>query len=287
MLFPDYEILKAKYPNYDYSFVTNGQVNPSDLPLPYKAILDCGYMRESFGSTTFRELMGSSLFGGVENILAGVPSFNMAFDEALKNARQTRNIPSTINALCILTYCASGVQDSQKVINMVDEFLSIGTMTGMLTDDECALLQFTLRNRETRRELQSQIEALKGRGTMTTDDDVEADKWNDVGWNYHTQGQFEKAIECFRKCLDLKPDHALAMNNMGLSKFRLGRFREAIGCFDEAIRISPNFVKPYSNKGIVLGEMGDKRGAEQWFKKALQIDPSYVRAREGLEKYCK
>ena len=84
MLFPDYEILKAKYPNYDYSYVTNCQVNPSDLPLPYKAILDCGYVRESFGSTTFRELMGSSLFGGVENILAGVPSFNMAFDEAIR-----------------------------------------------------------------------------------------------------------------------------------------------------------------------------------------------------------
>lgn len=157
MLFPDYEILKAKHPDYDYSFALNGQVNPSNLPLTHKAILDCGYMRESFGSPTFRELLGSAVFGGVENTLIGVPSFNMAFDQILEGARQNRDIFEASWALCILTYRASGIQDGQKIIEIVDEFISARTGPGGLTDSEGAELQFALHSRETKSRVQSDI----------------------------------------------------------------------------------------------------------------------------------
>ena len=77
MQFSDCETLKAEYPDYDYTYVLNGQVNPSDLSLIHKAILDCGYMRAS---------IDPAIFG--EHILMSVPSFNMAFDALLEAARR-------------------------------------------------------------------------------------------------------------------------------------------------------------------------------------------------------
>ena len=146
MQFSDYGTLKAKYPDYDYTYVLNGQVNPSDLPLIHKAILDCGYMRES---------VDPAIFG--EHILMNLPSFNMAFDQILEGARQNRDIFETSWALCILTYRASGIQDGQKIIEIVDEFISARTGPGGLTDSEGAELQFALHSRETKSRVQSDI----------------------------------------------------------------------------------------------------------------------------------
>jgi cytochrome c-type biogenesis protein CcmH/NrfG len=52
-------------------------------------------------------------------------------------------------------------------------------------------------------------------------------------------GQPAAAAVVLRQTIRLKPDHAEAMNNLGLALTDQGQFDEAVGAFEQALRINP------------------------------------------------
>ena len=51
--------------------------------------------------------------------------------------------------------------------------------------------------------------------------------WNGLGWVRNNQGKYDTALEAFRNCLALNPDHGAAHNGMGQSLLAKRVYAEA------------------------------------------------------------
>ena len=58
--------------------------------------------------------------------------------------------------------------------------------------------------------------------------------------------------------IKLKPDNALAHNNLGIALFHAKMTEEAIDYFKEAIRILPDYANAHFNLGTALLEKGEE-----------------------------
>jgi tetratricopeptide (TPR) repeat protein len=56
-----------------------------------------------------------------------------------------------------------------------------------------------------------------------------------MGGAYVGLSEFEKAIEAFKKAIEIKPDDGGAYYTMGLSYTELSRFKEALEAFKKAM----------------------------------------------------
>ena len=129
-------------------------------------------------------------------------------------------------------------------------------------------------------------------------------------------GASEEAERCLRQALELAPDFAEALANLGLLRERAGavaeaelcyqraiairpgslqiylnlgvllmgrkRFAEAEAVYRQALRLAPNAPSAWSNLGVLLTCMKREDEAEQCYRKALELDGSYAKARFNL-----
>lgn len=82
------------------------------------------------------------------------------------------------------------------------------------------------------------------------------------------KGVFEAATKDFQKVLDLVPDFAPALYNLGCTYYILGRYQEAIEYFDRALYQEPDMGVAYFNKGLTLYALGEKDEADACMSKA-------------------
>ena len=54
-------------------------------------------------------------------------------------------------------------------------------------------------------------------------------------------GELEKAEASYRQAIGLKPDYAIAYNNLGDTLRELGRLEEAEACYMQAIELKPDY----------------------------------------------
>ncbi len=106
----------------------------------------------------------------------------------------------------------------------------------------------------------------------------------DVGYEALIEGEHERALLCFRKCLELDPDFGLARQAMGILYAELGNDGEAIRCFQACIDagckgIDPAIEEenPYFHMGWCHENLGDPLAAEQAYKKGLERVPQHYK----------
>jgi tetratricopeptide (TPR) repeat protein len=82
-------------------------------------------------------------------------------------------------------------------------------------------------------------------------------------------GKFDKAIECYRKSIEIFPTSE-AHTFLGWTYSFQGRYLEAIEECRKAIDVDPAFGNPYNDIGAYLIELGRPDEAIPWFKKAIE-----------------
>jgi Flp pilus assembly protein TadD len=87
-------------------------------------------------------------------------------------------------------------------------------------------------------------------------------------------GDDDGAIAALRAAVRLKPDLAVAHNNLGIALAEKGLFDEAVGAYRVAIEIQPRYAEAYSNLGNALGAQGDADGAITACRRAVQLNSS-------------
>jgi tetratricopeptide (TPR) repeat protein len=84
------------------------------------------------------------------------------------------------------------------------------------------------------------IVALVALGTVVPVVTAEtAEEWNANGVDYAQSLEYEKAIECFGKAIELDPDEGLYYNNRASAYFRLEQYEKAIEDYGKAIELCP------------------------------------------------
>jgi Flp pilus assembly protein TadD len=105
---------------------------------------------------------------------------------------------------------------------------------------------------------------------------------NNLGAVLKDQGRLDEAETNFRKTIELKPDYAEAHNNLGAVLRDLGRLDEAETNFRKTIELKPNYAEAHNYLGAVLRDLGRLDEAETNIKKAIELKPDYAEAHNNL-----
>ncbi len=108
----------------------------------------------------------------------------------------------------------------------------------------------------------------------------------DVYSNYalicQDNGKINKALQMYKKCIDIKPNHSFASVNLAHLYLQLDRLPEAEALIYKVIDIKPNFANAYSCLALILKEKLLLNDALVNIEKAISLDPKLVDARINL-----
>lgn len=96
-----------------------------------------------------------------------------------------------------------------------------------------------------------------------------------TGFAALSEGRLGDARRAWRKILDLNPDHAPTLSNLGMVEARLGNPEEAIRHARRATRLDPHSPAFSVNYGLLLE--ANERGAEAvaYYRRALDLDAAF------------
>lgn len=86
--------------------------------------------------------------------------------------------------------------------------------------------------------------------------------WLNLGKCWHEKRLYDQAEACFRKAVKLKPDYALALNNIGLTYLGRGDNNTAIAFCDRALAIDPQQEDALINRGMAF--LAKRKWKEGW-----------------------
>ncbi len=95
-------------------------------------------------------------------------------------------------------------------------------------------------------------------------------------------GRIEAAAELYARVLEQVPDHADALNFLGVAKFQLGDRQAAADLIGRAVALKPNFAGAHNNLGNVLSRLDRPVEAARAYRRVIELDPNNVDAHNNL-----
>lgn len=90
-------------------------------------------------------------------------------------------------------------------------------------------------------------------------------------------GDYQDAVERFRKLIEKNPQNARYYNWLGYTLFKMKRYQEAYEEIQKAVELEPDNANYYSGLGVVLYEMGLYEEALKERRKAVELEPDDAR----------
>ena len=94
-----------------------------------------------------------------------------------------------------------------------------------------------------------------------------------LGLTLQDQGKLDEAVSCFRRAIHLKPDFAVAYNNLAGVLLKQSKLSEAIVTLCQAVRLDPHRPEAHYNLGNLLHVQGEFAEAAASYREALRIQP--------------
>lgn len=117
---------------------------------------------------------------------------------------------------------------------------------------------------------------------------IRLDSLNTNTWlckaDYHWEkGDREKALETYKKIIEI--DHRMpdAYYNSGLVYLEMDSLEKALKHFDLTVEIKPLFFKAYYYKGLTLEKLGKPEEARKFYQQSLNMAPNFDKPRKALD----
>jgi len=98
--------------------------------------------------------------------------------------------------------------------------------------------------------------------------------WSNKGAALMNTGQVKEAVRCFRRALELNPEHYESMHNMGVAFAAMRQFDKALECFEKTIQFAPYFYASHCGKSEALASLNRFDEAADAAKDAIKEDPN-------------
>ncbi|MDD5104155.1 MAG: tetratricopeptide repeat protein [Desulfuromonadaceae bacterium] len=102
------------------------------------------------------------------------------------------------------------------------------------------------------------------------------------GVAFDEQGNFEKALSCYRSAIAYDKDSALLYYNMGNSLKNMGESKKAEEAYEKALSINSQIAEAWHNLAILYQERGKRENAYRCIANALAIRPNFADALHTL-----
>lgn len=91
--------------------------------------------------------------------------------------------------------------------------------------------------------------------------------YNALGQVFEELGDFQGALNCYKKCLSLNADNYQALNNYALlCQRRLGKTKEAVALYGRCLEIKPDYGLALDGYGLALEGSSKDRSLQMYFK---------------------
>jgi len=94
--------------------------------------------------------------------------------------------------------------------------------------------------------------------------------WGSV---FENEGRMDLAFEAYQEAVQRNPQHALALNNLGILYCRRGEYTRGIQLFESALKTDPRMAKTHKNLAIAFYHIGYLADALHHFREALRYAP--------------
>ena len=95
------------------------------------------------------------------------------------------------------------------------------------------------------------------------------------GFAYRNTGQYEEAVQSFKKALLLQPKYTSAMLGLGMVYNIMGQNEEAITTFKKLLQVNPNSHRAHIQLAISYSLTGQKEKAHAEAKEVLRTNPKF------------
>lgn len=92
------------------------------------------------------------------------------------------------------------------------------------------------------------------------------------------KGQFEDALELFRKASEMEPQNPEYLNNLGVVELQRKKLSEAVQYFTRATIADSNYARAHYNLGVAYQGLNKDPLAVAAYKKTLELQPDAVEA---------
>ena len=99
--------------------------------------------------------------------------------------------------------------------------------------------------------------------------------YNQLAIDYGDWGKTDKAIEYYKKAIELKPNHVFYLS-LGTAYEKHGNLEEAARAYEESIKIKPTFVYGLYNLAVVYSKLDRIPEASELLRKVVEIEPRNV-----------
>ncbi len=104
---------------------------------------------------------------------------------------------------------------------------------------------------------------------------------NELAYTYVNLGEFDKAIDYFKRYAVASPGDANPLDSLAELYFEMGRFEESIAKYKEAVEIKPDFFNSLRNGAYVYTVLEEYSAALDFIQKFITIAPSPAIKAEG------
>lgn len=102
---------------------------------------------------------------------------------------------------------------------------------------------------------------------------------NRLGLALVAQGKdYGEAIVSYRKSLEIQPEDAATLTNLGVALVKNGDIAEAIEAYESALRIEPDLAQTHFNLALALRSLGKSEEADDHLQRAAELAPQKFRA---------
>jgi tetratricopeptide (TPR) repeat protein/class 3 adenylate cyclase len=104
------------------------------------------------------------------------------------------------------------------------------------------------------------------------------------GRHYRNTGELEKAIDDFKRAIDINPNHALAYRYIGSTYFIRRDYIDALRNLKKAENLERGneLTQLYSDIGQVYVSIGDFHKAEEYFRESIRLQPNFIEGYRNL-----
>ena len=99
---------------------------------------------------------------------------------------------------------------------------------------------------------------------------------------YYQSREPEKALEEYKKALELDPDYSFAHNQIGYVYMDLGNNEKAIEHINKYVSLNPGDANPIDSLAEILFRMGQLDESIAKYKEALKIKPDFLMSLRNL-----